>query len=147
MNCKTGLTGMNESKPSSTEVSWRMRRVRQKRTAPEMLIRRLLHKMNVRYRVNSLVEPYLRARPDISIKKYKLAIYIDGCFWHACPIHASWPKSNSEWWKEKIEGNVLRDRRHKLELESCGWTVMRFWEHEIPEEVARHILEFINKNK
>lgn len=134
-------------KPSSPEVSQRMRRVRQKKTAPEMLVRRLLHKMNVRYRVDSPVESSLGARPDISIKKLKLAVYIDGCFWHACPIHASWPKSNPEWWREKIEGNVLRDRRHTAELESCGWTVMRFWEHEKPEEVVQRILEFIHGEK
>jgi DNA mismatch endonuclease (patch repair protein) len=63
-------------------------------------------------------------------------VFVDGCFWHSCPEHATRPKANSEWWSEKLEANRARDARHTQELEDAGWTVMRFWEHEDPQSAA-----------
>jgi DNA mismatch endonuclease (patch repair protein) len=73
----------------------------------------------------------------------KVAVYVDGCFWHACPEHGTWPKANADWWRQKIQANVRRDRDSDLLLTEAGWLVLRFWEHEDPLEaaqlVARHV--------
>jgi len=69
----------------------------------------------------------------------RVAVFLDGCFWHSCPEHGTIPKRNRDWWAAKIEGNVERDRRHERELEAAGWTVLRHWEHEDPRSVADRI--------
>jgi DNA mismatch endonuclease (patch repair protein) len=71
--------------------------------------------------------------------RLKIAVFVDGCFWHGCPQHASWPKTNAAWWRTKIKGNVQRDRDTDRRLRSDGWTVMRFWTHEDMIVVARQV--------
>lgn len=78
----------------------------------------------------------MRCRADIVWRGLRLAVFIDGCFWHGCPEHATRPKANGAWWAEKLDGNIQRDRRTDAELTSRGWTVLRFWEHEQPAAVA-----------
>jgi DNA mismatch endonuclease (patch repair protein) len=78
----------------------------------------------------------LRCKADLVWKGLRLVVYIDGCFWHGCPQHATRPKANQQWWAQKLDGNVQRDRRTDAELSTRGWTVLRFWEHEAPEVVA-----------
>ena len=76
---------------------------------------------------------------DIVFGKVKIAIFMDGCFWHGCPQHATQPKANAEWWRAKLDKNMARDRETTDHLRAAGWTVLRFWEHESAEEVARQI--------
>ena len=76
----------------------------------------------------------------------RVAVFVDGCFWHGCPEHGSWPKANASWWREKIEANTERDRRVTERLESAGWTVIRIWEHEDPEAAADRIEKAVRED-
>jgi len=73
----------------------------------------------------------LPGKPDFIFPKWRVAIFVDGCFWHGCPKHATWPKTRAAFWKKKIEGNRARDRRVNRELRARGWKVVRVWEHEL----------------
>ncbi|MFF4560956.1 very short patch repair endonuclease [Streptomyces sp. NPDC001435] len=110
-------------------------------TAPEVAVRRLLHAAGLRYRVNVPVPGMPRRTIDIVFPKAKIAIFMDGCFWHGCPEHATHPKANAEWWRKKLDKNIARDGETTRHLESAGWTVLRFWEHERPDAVARAVAE------
>ena len=131
----------------SRAVSDRMRRVRQQDTTAEMQVRSLLHRLGLRYRVHVRPLTSSSVRPDIVFTKARVAVFIDGCFWHACPKHASWPKTNAEWWERKILANVERDRRHDAELRSAGWRVLRIWEHELPSRAAERIRSVVLRKK
>ncbi|OBA91682.1 very short patch repair endonuclease [Mycobacteriaceae bacterium 1482268.1] len=113
-----------------------MRKQRRRDTQAELLVRQILHARGIRYRVDVRPEPDLRIRADIMWKGLRVVVFIDGCFWHGCPDHATQPKANEEWWAQKLEGNVRRDRWADSELVARGWTVLRFWEHEEPAIVA-----------
>jgi DNA mismatch endonuclease, patch repair protein len=125
--------------PSSPEVSERMSRVRNRDTDAEMALRRELHRRGLRYRVNLRIPGLGRVRPDIVFTRRKLVVFIDGCFWHRCPIHATHPKTNADWWEQKLETNVRRDRKTDQVLVDAGWTVIRIWEHEDPVEAADRV--------
>jgi DNA mismatch endonuclease (patch repair protein) len=73
---------------------------------------------------------------DIAFSRAKIAVFLDGCFWHGCPQHSSQPKANADWWRRKLDKNIARDHETTQHLESKGWTVLRFWEHEVPSAVA-----------
>lgn len=115
---------------SSDEVSARMRATPQKDTPPELQLRRELHSRGFRYRVDHSLRPITRGRPDLVFPSEEVAVFVDGCFWHCCPEHVTVPKTNREWWENKLANNVERDRRHTRELEQAGWEVLRIWEHE-----------------
>ena len=108
-------------------------------TVPELAIRRVLHAAGLRYRVNLQVLPKLRRRADIVFTRRKVAVFVDGCFWHGCPEHATKPKANAAWWGEKLARNVARDRETDRVLVDSGWTVVRVWEHEDPKGAAERI--------
>lgn len=129
------------ARPAASSETVRLNMSRQKRrdTGCEMAVRRILHAEGVRYRVDFRPLPDERFRVDIGWRKYKLAVFIDGCFWHGCPDHGTLPKSNSGWWSAKLQANSQRDRRTVETLRSRGWTVLRFWEHEDPDNVASTI--------
>ncbi|MGI5246642.1 very short patch repair endonuclease [Dactylosporangium sp. CA-139066] len=110
-----------------------MSRMPRARTNPEMRLRRELHRRGLRYRVN---HPVLPGRPDIAFTKVRLAVFVDGCFWHMCPQHSTMPKNNAEWWAQKLQRNVTRDREKDVQLVGLGWKVLHVWEHEDPEAVA-----------
>jgi DNA mismatch endonuclease (patch repair protein) len=78
----------------------------------------------------------MRRRADIVFAKKRVVVFVDGCFWHGCPEHGTWPKENRQWWREKIEANVARDRDTDTRLRASGWTVVRVWEHEDPLQAA-----------
>jgi DNA mismatch endonuclease (patch repair protein) len=113
---------------SSASVRRRMQATPKRDTACELALRRALHKLGLRYRVDAPI-PGTRRRADVVFSRVKVAVFVDGCFWHGCPDHGTWPKSNAEWWRDKIEANRRRDRDTDQRLEALGWTVMRFWEH------------------
>ena len=125
--------------PSSEAVSRRMARVRTAGTAPEQRLRTLLHSRGLRYRVNRQPSAAIRCRPDLVFGPARVAVFIDGCFWHGCPQHASWPKSNAEWWRQKIAKNQRRDAETSRRLTEEGWLVLRIWEHMDPTEAAKTI--------
>lgn len=109
-------------------------------TSPELAVRRLLHADGLRYRVD-YAPIGGRRRADIVFTRQKIAIFIDGCFWHGCPAHATRPKTNVDYWTPKLDRNVERDRETTVLLQLAGWTVLRFWEHEAPSDVARAVVE------
>jgi DNA mismatch endonuclease (patch repair protein) len=108
-----------------------MQRTRRRDTPAELALRSVLHRRGYRFRVDHPL-PGLRRRADLVFPRERLAVFVDGCFWHACPEHASWPKTNADWWRAKIRGNVARDRDTDQRLVQLGWTVVRAWEHEDP---------------
>jgi DNA mismatch endonuclease (patch repair protein) len=122
--------------PSSVGVSERMSRARRRDTAPEMLIRREAHRRGLRYRVDAPLPGMPRRRADITFPRRRVAVFIDGCFWHSCPEHVSVPRANHEWWVDKLRKNTERDRETDAHLRGLGWTVLRYWEHEEPGTVV-----------
>jgi DNA mismatch endonuclease (patch repair protein) len=112
-------------------------------TAPEVAVRRLLHAAGLRYRVNVPVPDMPRRTIDIAFTKAKVAVFLDGCFWHGCPQHATHPKANAEWWRTKLDKNMARDLETTAHLTTAGWTVLRFWEHEAPTSVAEGVKSII----
>jgi len=117
----------------------RLQRQRQRDTAPELAIRRELHRRGRRYFVDRAPIPALRRRADLVFPKPRIAVYVDGCFWHCCPLHGTYPKTNAAWWADKLASNVVRDRDTDKRLAEAGWIVLRFWEHEAPEIAADRI--------
>ena len=105
-------------------------------TGPELAVRRLLHSAGERYRLQVKVPDHPRRTIDIAFPGARLAIFIDGCFWHGCPVHGEVPVSNREWWIEKIDKNRRRDTETTDVLRRAGWSVSRWWEHESPAVVA-----------
>ncbi|MGY4970255.1 very short patch repair endonuclease [Streptomyces nigrescens] len=108
-------------------------------TGPEMAVRRLLYASGHRYRLQRRVPGFSRRTIDIAFPGPKVAVFLDGCFWHGCPEHATHPKANADWWRDKLDGNIARDRETTEHLVEQGWTVLRFWEHEDPVTVADRI--------
>lgn len=99
-------------------------------TGPELALRRELHRRGLRYRIQVKVPTNRRRTIDIAFTRARLAVFVDGCFWHGCPEHGVRPTTNKEWWEWKIERNVIRDLDTDRLLEAAGWTVLRVWEHE-----------------
>ncbi|WP_406465537.1 very short patch repair endonuclease [Streptomyces sp. NBC_01622] len=116
-------------------------------TAPEVAVRRLLHAEGLRYRVNVPVPGMPRRTIDIVFPKAKIAIFMDGCFWHGCPLHATQPKSNAEWWRNKLDKNMVRDRETTEHLRAAGWSVHRFWEHESAQDIVQRIATGVAKSR
>jgi len=125
--------------PSSTEARSRMLATRQRDTAAEIVLRRTLHAAGLRYRVDQSVLPGTRRRADLVFSSKRVAVFVDGCFWHSCPIHGTQPKANGSWWLDKLETNRRRDRDTDRRLAEAGWHVIRVWEHEAPAEAAARI--------
>lgn len=112
---------------TSAQRSYNMSRIRRKNTRPELILRGALWNQGFRYRTSAK----LRGKPDIVFTKAKVAVFVDGCFWHACPKHLIWPKNNAAFWKAKIIGNKVRDKRVTAALKRDGWSVLRLWEHDV----------------
>src|SRR4051794_36769834 len=111
---------------SNPAVARRMQLQRRRDTGPEVAVRRLVHAHGLRYRVNALLPiPGVRRRADLVFTARKVAVFVDGCYWHGCPLHATWPKANAAWWADKLAGNVTRDRDTDRRLHELGWTVVR----------------------
>jgi DNA mismatch endonuclease, patch repair protein len=128
---------------SSPDALARMVRQRRRDTRPELAIRRLLHAQGLRYRVDAPL-PGMRRRADLVFGSARVAVFVDGCFWHGCPEHGTQPKRNAAWWATKIAANAERDRDTDRRLAADGWTAMRVWEHECPEVAAARITEAIS---
>lgn len=131
--------GSNKRPQASTPgVANRMARQPRRDTLAEMLLRRELHRLGLRYRVDAPIPGMPRRRADLTFRGARLQVFVDGCFWHGCPEHGTAPKSNSAWWAAKLARNILRDRETDEFLEETGWAVVRVWEHDdLAEAVAR----------
>jgi DNA mismatch endonuclease (patch repair protein) len=116
-----------------------MAKVARRDTRPELELRRILHSRGWRYRVDAPPDPSLRGRADILFPRARVAVYVDGCFWHSCPQHGVLPKGNREWWRAKLKATVSRDRATEEALRERGWSVVRVWEHEDPELAADRV--------
>ncbi len=116
-----------------------MSRQRSRDTDVEVALRKLLHASGLRYRVHRRPVKGVRREADIVFGPARVAVFVDGCFWHGCPEHATWPKNNAEFWRTKIEGNRTRDRDTDTRLADAGWLAVRVWEHESPVEAAVRI--------
>jgi DNA mismatch endonuclease, patch repair protein len=140
---------MPDRKPppaSSTDALRRMTSQRQRDTKREMELRSLLHRRGLRFRVHALL-PGLRRRSDIVFTRARVVVFVDGCFWHGCPEHGTWPKQNADWWREKIEANQRRDRDTDARLRAAGWTVIRVWEHDDPIQAADRVTEVVRQSR
>jgi DNA mismatch endonuclease (patch repair protein) len=119
-----------------------MSRISGKNTKPEITLRKKLWQMGFRYRLHAK----LPGKPDFVFPKYRVAVFVDGCFWHGCPLHAQEPKTNAEFWDKKLLDNKERDRKVNDLLLQNGWIVVRVWEHEIRdslEEAVRKVVRFL----
>lgn len=116
-----------------------MRSNRGRDTGPELAVRRELHRRGRRFLVNRRPVATIRRTSDIVFPRRKLAVLVDGCYWHGCPVHQTWPKTNSEFWRTKLEKNIARDAETNSLWEAEGWTVLRFWEHQPVAEIVERI--------
>ncbi|MEU6231462.1 very short patch repair endonuclease [Kitasatospora sp. NPDC047058] len=124
-----------------------MQAIRSRDTKPELRIRQLVHAGGLRYRVAARPLPRLRRTADLVFRPAKVAVFVDGCYWHGCPEHYVSPKTNPGYWSEKVTRNVERDRDTDAQLEAAGWTVLRFWEHESPEGCALQISTVVKERR
>lgn len=127
--------------PTSVDIttSRRMSLQRTRDTEPEVLLRRELHRRGLRYRVDVPLPGMPRRRADVLFTRAKVAVFVDGCFWHGCPEHKTAPTNNRAWWAAKLARNIERDRETGVHLSSLGWTAFRVWEHENMKHAATDI--------
>jgi DNA mismatch endonuclease (patch repair protein) len=116
---------------------------RRRDTGPERALRSELHRRGLRYRVDHAPLAGVRCRADLVFPRSRVAVFVDGCFWHACPEHGNLPKANRDWWRTKLELNVARDRRNDEALREAGWQVIRIWEHEPVAAAADRVCEAV----
>lgn len=122
-----------------------MRGNRGRDTKPELAIRRLVHAAGFRYRVDARPLAQLNRRADMVFSRAKVAVFVDGCFWHGCPTHHTVARSNASYWADKVTTNRERDAETDRLLVEAGWTVIRAWEHEVPEAVAQQIVGAVRR--
>lgn len=118
-----------------------MRRIGQKDTRPEILLRKALWARGLRYRKHVRMG---RMRPELMFARAKIMAFIDGCFWHGCPKHYTEPASNASFWREKIQRNQQRDKMANQALEADGWTVIRVWQCEVYKELEKVVARVID---
>lgn len=124
-------------KASSAAVRRVMQANTGRTTEPERKLRAILHGLGLRFRVDTKPELSLRCAADLVFRPSMVCVFVDGCYWHGCPLHFSVPKQNSAWWAEKIADNRRRDKKRTAELEKRGWLVVRLWEHELGSDTSQ----------
>ena len=130
----------NRTPPASSPAARAtMQANRRRDTGPELALRRELHRRGLRFRVDRAPVPGVRCKADIVFGCRRIAVFVDGCFWHACPEHGNLPMANREWWRAKLDVNVSRDRRNDEVLAEAGWRVIRVWEHEPVDAAAERV--------
>ena len=131
--------------PSSAGARATMLANRRRDTKPELVLRQELHRRGLRYRVDFAPIRGLRCRPDLVFTRARVAVFVDGCFWHRCPVHGTAPVANGDWWRAKLDGNVARDRRNDRALREAGWEVLRVWEHEPLVDAAGRVVVTVRR--
>jgi DNA mismatch endonuclease, patch repair protein len=129
---------------SSDLIQQRMRATKRRDTRPELALRSQLHRLGLRFFVDRPVGG-TRRRADIVFPRKRVAVYMDGCYWHGCPTHGTTPKQNTDWWIAKLTANRARDEDTVAKLCAAGWTVLRFWEHDDPEMAAAQVASVIQR--
>jgi DNA mismatch endonuclease (patch repair protein) len=120
--------------------TYNMSQIRGKNTAPEIKLRKMLFAAGIRgYRIHY----NLPGKPDVVFIKKKIAIFVDGCFWHKCPVDFQEPATRKEFWIKKIQSNIDRDKKVNEQLKRDGWTVIRIWEHEIKKEPEKTVKKIV----
>lgn len=132
---------------SSENVRRRMQATRQRDTPSEIALRRELHRRGLRFRVHRRPVSSVKSHADIVFPRERVAVFVDGCFWHGCPEHGTWPAANAAWWRQKIEGNRARDRRVVKTLEGADWAVLRIWAHEPAERAADAVQRLVRSRR
>lgn len=136
--------GLPYPQPTSEAVSTAMRSNRRTDTHPELQLRSELHRRGLRFRKDYRIDlPTRKVRADIVFTRIRLAIFVDGCYWHQCPEHGTMPKANADYWVPKLARNVSRDKEVTGALESAGWEVIRIWEHVPAPDAARLVAEAV----
>ncbi len=133
--------------PSSEAALARMKAAKPRDTAPEKALRSALHRKGLRFRLDKKPVENLNRKADIVFRSAKVTVFVDGCFWHGCPVHGTQAKANAEFWAQKIKQNQERDLDTTSRLEAAGWIVIRVWEHEGPEEVSQKIYDIVVERK
>lgn len=143
----SGVTSPSVSWASSSRARSVMIGNRSRDTKPELALRKAVHALGLRYRVGTRPMPGIRRTADIVFTRARVAVFVDGCFWHGCPIHYVASLSNTEYWNPKIQRNIERDRETDNLLRAGGWEVMRIWEHESPEAAAVKVQQLVRSEK
>lgn len=125
----------------------RMQDQRARDTEPELALRRVLHAAGLRYRVDHAPLAGLRRRADLVFTRRRVAVFVDGCFWHSCPEHGNQPRTNEKWWAAKLARNRNRDADTDAQLRAAGWEVVRIWEHERPEFGAARVAAAVEQSR
>ena len=134
----------NTSWAGSPDVRRRMQRQQTRDTAPELQLRRALHAAGMRYRVDAAPLPGIRRRADILFRPSKVAVFVDGCFWHGCPEHGRrTPSTNAGYWADKLRRNQERDADTDRRLREAGWLPLRLWEHDDLVRAAKDVAEAV----
>ena len=123
-----------------------MQATRRKNTELELRFRSALWRLGLRYRVDRSI-PGFRCRPDVIFPKQRVAVFFDSCFWHGCPKHGTFPKTNAAWWRAKINANRQRDARANAALRKADWIVIRVWQHQQPERMAATVAKVVARRR
>jgi DNA mismatch endonuclease (patch repair protein) len=110
-------------------------------------LRSAIFRLGLRYRVNARPIPGIRRSADVVFPRLLIAVFVDGCFWHGCPEHGTWPRANADFWREKILQNRQRDRDTDRRLRRAGWAVIRVWEHEDMDSAAERVLRAVHQRR
>lgn len=143
----SGSNRIAKPAPSSEAALKRMKAAKPRDTTPEKALRTALHRKGLRFRVDEKPIRELNRKADIVFRPTRVAVFVDGCFWHGCPIHGTQAKANAEFWNQKIGQNQERDMDTTRRLRIEGWKVIRVWEHEDPEKAAEKIYRSIMERK
>lgn len=142
------MRDMRYPHPTSQAASSVMRGNRKRDTRPEVRLRSALHRRGLRFFKDRRIEGEgLRVRGDVVFPRNRVAVFVDGCFWHGCPDHGNTPRANSSYWVPKLARNKERDREQTAALEARGWTVIRIWEHVPPDEAADFVQATVRSPK
>lgn len=133
--------------PSSLSVQLRMQRQPSRDTPIELTFRRMLHRRGLRFRVQRRPLAKVARTADVVFGPARVAVYVDGCFWHGCPTHFTEPRSNPAYWLPKIEGNRRRDADTDARLADAGWASFRVWEHEDLEAAADRLMSLLSARR
>ncbi|MCX4652964.1 very short patch repair endonuclease [Streptomyces microflavus] len=140
--CRQGVPA-----PRDANVRRVMLAQRSRNTAPEMALRQALHALGFRYRVDLPLPGMRRRRSDLTFVRWRTVVFVQGCFWHACPQHMHAPVHNAEWWREKFEGNVRRDADTDTRLVLMGWVPLRIWEHEVIDAAVAKVVRALSEQE
>jgi len=132
------------SSPAARNV---MRANKKRDSVPELRIRSAAHRSGLRFYIFRQPEPGLRVCADLVFPRIKVAVFVDGCFWHGCDEHGTSPKTNADYWRQKIQGNIERDRRVDEELVRAGWLPVRIWEHDDPSTAVATLNSIVRNRR